>query len=208
MLLDEELNDIIAPTLQFCHDWMHAIFVNGVFNVITFLLCKALKNACVSDVYSRFEHYIATWVLPRRLGSSKQLSSMFSKKRETADEKAKVFKCQASDGLTAIAVIAVYVQKVFMKAGLAIAECTAFLHLANIVDLLVAVPSGRIQPDTLRDSIGPFLDSCVAAGWRARMIPKFHWLVHAPRHLHSGRCFYRASCTRGSTGWSSGIPMT
>ena len=182
-MLDTDLDGIVFPAEQFCHDWMHAIFVQGCFNTVLYLTLRDIKESGITDIYSRLHEYIAMWTLPRRIGSAKALAQIFSTKRETSDEKAKTFKCQASDGLTSTPIIAVYFEMVIMRAGFSNQACTAFLALADIVDLLMSVSTGLVSADSLRDAVKYFLDACIAAGWRKYMHPKFHWLVHLPRYL-------------------------
>ena len=184
MLLDASLDDVVFPAQQFCHDWMHALYVQGCFNTVMFLLVKAFDAEGINDLFPRLETYVAMWNLPKRLGSALALSTIFSAKRETFDRKAKTFKCQASDGLSVTPIIAFFLQHVMMRAGIAVAACTAFLHLADIADLLLAASTGKVTPALLRDAIKRFLDACIAAGWRAHMHPKFHWLIHLPMYLH------------------------
>jgi len=183
MMLDRDLDDTVFPADQFCHDWMHAIFVQGCFNTVLYLTLRDIKDSGITDIYSRLHAYIAMWTLPRRLGSAKALSQIFSPKRESSDERAKTFKCQASDGLSAISIIAIYFELVIMAAGFSMLACAAFLALADLVDLLMSVSTGLVSADALRDAVKHFLDACIAAGWRKFMHPKFHWLVHLARYL-------------------------
>ena len=37
LLLDAELDDIVLPASQFCHDWMHAVMVHGVLNTAMYI---------------------------------------------------------------------------------------------------------------------------------------------------------------------------
>ena len=114
MLLDEELRDVVAPASQWCHDWMHMLYVKGVFNLILHLTLRAVKqHPPTRDIYSRLQTYVGMWTLPKRIGSAKRLSNQFSPKRERANEAASVFKCQASDGLTLTPIIAFFLQKVW-----------------------------------------------------------------------------------------------
>ena len=114
MLLDAELDDVVAPASQFCHDWMHMFYVNGVFNVVIQLTLKAAKDhRPTRDIYSRLRAYVAMWILPRRLGGVGSVAALFSAKRERANDKARAFKCQASDGLTLTPIIAFFVRKVW-----------------------------------------------------------------------------------------------
>ena len=45
MLLDHELDDVVKPADQFMHDWMHCIFVQGVWNLVMNLLLNSLEAA-------------------------------------------------------------------------------------------------------------------------------------------------------------------
>ena len=36
LLLDRSLDDVVFPVSQFCHDWMHAVFVHGVWNSVAY----------------------------------------------------------------------------------------------------------------------------------------------------------------------------
>ena len=79
-------------------------------------------------------------------------------------------------------------QAVLIPSGRARSACNAFVALADVLDLLVAVPLGQVTPQMLRQSIRVLLESCVTAGWRTQMHPKFHWLVHLPNHLDRFGC--------------------
>jgi hypothetical protein len=58
-----------------------------------------------------------------------------------------------------------------------------FLAMADVLDMLQAVPLLKVTPKDLRAVISTFLQSCVKAGWRDYTHPKFHRLVHFPTHL-------------------------
>lgn len=182
LLLDPELSNIVKPASQFCHDWMHALFVSGVFNTIAFLLLESFVGAGMRDIWGMMEEYIALWRWPKRVHDSK-LPSVFSKKRVVANRKANHLKCSASDGLSLIPVMAFFARSVLRPSGKCPLAIDAFLALASLVETLVAIPFEQISPDTLRSAVADLLSSCVAAGWRNKMHPKFHWLVHFPRHL-------------------------
>ena len=113
------------------------------------------------------------------------LKDVFSKKRATSSRKAQHLKCMASDALSLYPVMAHFVQHVLRPAERAPLACDAFIALADMLDVLVAVPLGIVTPALLRDRITRFIDCCLAAGWREYLHPKFHWLVHLSRHLHS-----------------------
>jgi hypothetical protein len=117
---------------------------------------------------------------------------MFSKKRSTASRKAKHLKCTASEGLSVYGVMGLFLQVVVLRAGRCTRAITSFIHLCGVIDILVAIPVGVVTADVLRAQVAKFLNSCVDAGWRDYMHPKFHWLVHLPSHL--GRFKFLPTC--------------
>ena len=50
ILVDEQLKGIIKPASQYMHDWMHTLFVHGVFNTVVFLFSVRLKDASGLDM--------------------------------------------------------------------------------------------------------------------------------------------------------------
>ena len=105
MLLDPELEDVVHPASQFCHDWMHAMMVHGVFNTMLYLLLEALLQVGVRDIWQRLHDYVGLWVWPRRVASS-STNELFKHKRMQSSRKAKHFKCTASEALSVYPVVA------------------------------------------------------------------------------------------------------
>jgi hypothetical protein len=178
ILSDKDLHGIVLPASQFCHDWMHGLLVNGVFHTVAYLLLAGLGP----NIYSTLQDYIALWRFPAKVVNS-SLKDLFAKKRKDSNNKAGTFKCSASEGLAVYPVLAFFVQAVVQPSGLCLKECKAFLGLADVLDLLQAVPKGLTTPAQLRAAIAAFLQASMDAGWEGHMQPKFHWLVHLPRHL-------------------------
>ena len=82
LLMDTAFDAIIHPVSQYAHDWMHAVFVNGVFNTATFLFMADLIAAGKKDIYSCFATYLRLWTWPARLSTSaKYMSSIFEPKK-------------------------------------------------------------------------------------------------------------------------------
>ena len=53
---------ILKPASQFCHDWMHGIFVGGVFNVIlSQLLADVQRENGSTQIWRNIADYISTW---------------------------------------------------------------------------------------------------------------------------------------------------
>ena len=56
LLTDDELSgmDVVKPASQFCHDWMHGCFNQGIFNLILFLALAAVARAKPkSDIWNK-----------------------------------------------------------------------------------------------------------------------------------------------------------
>ena len=184
ILLDTRLMDIVMPASQFCHDWMHCIFVHGVFHTVMHLLFSALLSTGSPELYDTLFQYFSLWKHPLRQTASK-VQDLFSTKRAASNHKAKAFKCTASEGLCIYPILSFFLQSVIVPAGVCAAEVKAFLSLCDVVDLLQATPLGIVSSSLLREAVRTFLDACLQADWKPHMHSKFHWLVHLSRHLEN-----------------------
>ena len=70
-MVDRELDDIVQPADQFMHDWMHCIFVSGVWNICFEMVLQALRSAGIRDVYDSLQDYVKLRCWPRRVNSGK-----------------------------------------------------------------------------------------------------------------------------------------
>ncbi len=183
MLTDKSLEDIVFPASQYCHDWMHCIFAGGIFNVVIFLCLMAAKEEA-TNVWEILHGYTLKFTWPKAVNFCPDKNDNLSKARVKAHVKAKLFKCTASDGLSLLPVVALFAQGVLkLIPGINLAALDAFILLADVVDVLCAVPLGVVTAACLRDRIRAFLQACEAAGWRPHFIPKFHWLIHLANAL-------------------------
>ena len=146
----------------------------------------------MSDICATFDEYVGPWVLPRAHGSASNLAELFLKSRETANTKAKACNCQASEALSLLPTMYIYVMKVLIPRGVARTACVAFVRLCVLIWCIVAAAPGRSSHVTLRDRTNEFYDACEAAAWQYVMTPKFHRLVNFPFHLRRFGC--RLSC--------------
>ena len=203
MLLDQSLDELVHPVSQFVHDWMHAIMVHGVMNTTVYLFLEAFIADGTKDVHKMLHGYLALWSWPSRISGSMSLKDIVSPKRASSSRKAKLFKCIASDGLSLLPVIAHFAQAVLMPSGKCSMSCRAVVALAEVVDLLQAVPLDIVKPEQLKVAIKLLLELCIAAGWRSSLHPKFHWMVHLPRMLHQHgclpTCWVHAKASHGET---------
>ena len=186
VLFDPCLRDIVKPVSQYMIDWMHGVFVKGVWHTTFFLVILALQS-CGIDSYAVMTEFLVAWSLPvGKLASKSHLLNLFLPKRKQSNKEAKTFKCTASDGLSLYGLVALCIQEKILpqlRSRSAQAACRAYLLLSNVIDLLAASASGLISPDDLDNAVDGFLALCKAAGWSNRMHSKFHWLLHFGQHL-------------------------
>ncbi|CAK0829652.1 unnamed protein product [Prorocentrum cordatum] len=77
LLLDRALDRLVNPTEVFMHDYMHALFVDGVVNLVIYLTFEAFISAGLNGVWESFSEFLATWAFPglhARLPSAASLS--------------------------------------------------------------------------------------------------------------------------------------
>ena len=189
LLLDTYLDAYIDPVAVYQHDWMHALFVDGVFNTILYLLLEAFIQGGCKDVYEVYSQYISNWSWPDHILSA-HLPAIFSHDRRGKHRAAKHIKCQASDGLSLTGVTAMFVVKVLLKLkGMHVMqkdcskECYAFLALVDVIDLIQVSSGIKLQPERLLGAAEHFLDLFKDAWGCKMMVPKFHWLLHLHKQL-------------------------
>ena len=61
IMVDPELGAIVNPTGQCMHDWMHCIFVSGVWNITFQMVLQDLWSAGVRDAYEYLQESIKLW---------------------------------------------------------------------------------------------------------------------------------------------------
>ena len=183
LLSDADLADIVAPADQFCHDWMHGLFANGVFNLILFLLLQHVQTLR-ANIWTALNDYIEGWTWPHSIASKASMRDLFSQDKVTAYKKAKHVKMSASDALSLLPVVVFYVVQVVKRLpGVCGYACNALIALGDLVDALLASKRGIIPPAYLSRCVHTLLESCRNAGWIDLLVPKFHWLLHFAAHL-------------------------
>ena len=141
LLLDRTLDDIVDPVNVYMHDWMHALCVDGVCNLVLYLLLESFIDQGHGNIYSVFSNYVANWRWPMRTGRPSNLSEIFSEQRKDNHRRASHIKCQASEMLSLLPVMTIFTMHVLMTIGCK-AQCNVWLALVDVVDLIVA--SSRI----------------------------------------------------------------
>ena len=96
LLMDNTLDGVLSPTSVYCHDWMHAMMVQGVLNTVLYLVLESNIKRGFKDIWARLEQYLALWTWPVRLHATK-LPELFSESAKKSSRKAGVFKATASE---------------------------------------------------------------------------------------------------------------
>ena len=187
ILRNDRLRNHVRPASQYCHDWMHAMMVSGVMDKVIFALLQAVKTV-VPDIYKRLYDYIGQWEWPSFRSHGKTVRDLFLRKREVANAAAKTFKAMASEMLGLYPILSLFLTRTIIRSGECVPECTAFIVLCDVVDLLLVANIGKCTPDELKASIEVFFQTCRDANWVGLYIPKFHWLEHLHSHLAAYGC--------------------
>ena len=184
LLQDDALKDIVFPVSQYCHDWMHCIFVGGVFNHVAFLCFRAASDV-YANVWQVLRDVVLKYTWPKAIKFDPHKNDHLSKTRIASHIEAKTFKCTASDGLSLLPVMCLFIQTILIRdTRINRHVLDTMVLLCDLVDALVAVPLGGVVTAAyLRDCVARFLVTCEKAGWRSHLTPKFHWLVHLPTAL-------------------------
>ena len=180
-LLAPELRGLLRPVTQYCNDPQHTLFVSGVFNTIVYLFFETLWMGGMKNIYEVFQQFLSDWSWPASAGTQKGIHDIFSKYRVDSWRKSKHLKCSAGECLALYPIMAYFVQRVVLPRWPN--QCHAFLCMANMLDMFMCIPFGEVTPDQLRSRIRLFFDAALQAGWREFFHPKFHRLVHMPKHL-------------------------
>ena len=192
LLLDRSLDRVMHPTEVYMHDWMHALYVDGIVNLCVYLLFEAFIDMGMTNIYQIFEDYAAKWQWPRRIHGA-HLPAIFSASRRDKHRSAKHIKCQASDLLSLTPVLALFVQQVLLSLHTDCDhQCLAFLALADIVDIIVSTSRNDVPPEQLLARVHLFLEEFVKAFGYEMQVPKFHWLLHLAEIL--GRLGFLLNC--------------
>ena len=192
LLLDRYLDAYVHPVRIYTHDWMHALLVDGTYNLVLLLVLEECRTNGVPNVWDALEGYVTHWEWPARVGSCTSLSDVFSSTRRNSSKQGGHIKCQASDLLSLYPVVAVFVMTVLVPTGVCAEACSALLALSDVLDFITAVPRTKIEPRILLEAVERFLALFASVwGWD-KFIPKMHWLLHLPGVLQ--RCGTLLNC--------------
>ena len=181
ILGDPSMDPYLDVAEQFFHDWMHMIFVGGVFNLTLHYCLEAVRIESASNVYANLKGYISQWKWPKRFKVDK-LAELFTDAKRNANAKAKIFKCAASEGLSLYLVISHWALHVLPE-DTCPAERQAFIALCDIIDCMRATAYFAVAGDTVLRAVEIFLSLYDEAWGMSWSTPKFHWLLHFGDHV-------------------------
>ena len=189
ILIDRSLNLLIQPTDVFMHDYMHALFVDGVLNFVIFLCFEAFIKSGKTGIYESFSEFVSNWKFPGKFHAN-HLSDIFTSDRRDRHRAAKHIKCQASDLLALLGVLVLYVRTVLLVLEQNPDACRALLSLVELSQHVVATGRIPITPEKLLGIVHRFLEEFTNAFGFEWLTPKCHWLLHLPEALgRHGRLF-------------------
>jgi hypothetical protein len=162
---------------------MHVWLVGGIFNIHVGELMNALKPYGYS--YATLHDYIGLWEWPKHVGTNTGKDAC-CKKRAKSSWADGTFKCQASEGLSLMPILANFAQQVLMTSATAavVEHAQCFLYLADVMTLLVrsAVP-GSVTPLELKNAIARHMLTYARLYGESSMVIKFHMACHFPMFL-------------------------
>ena len=71
---------LIQPTDVFMHDYMHALFVDGVLNLVIFLCFEAFIKSGKTGIHESFSEFVSNWKFPGKFHAN-HLSDIFTSDR-------------------------------------------------------------------------------------------------------------------------------
>jgi len=178
ILGDPEMDPYLDVPEQFFHDWMHMIFVGGIFNLTLQYFLEAIRHETKSNVYEHLRDYIRLFNLPKRLKmTGEKLSELFTNAKRSANVKAGSFKCSASEGLSLYLIICHWALTILPE-DTCPAERKAFVALCDIIDCMRATAFITVAGETIKTAVETFLEYYDAAFGMEWSTPKFHWALH------------------------------
>jgi len=160
-------------------DWMHTLFVSGVFNIIAHLFADALEP---TNGYQRYADYLQPWEWPKKMASTSQMRKICTPKSIRSNIDAHKMKGSTSELLYVYSIV-VHMTEEYVGMGVFKAAATVLIKFAIIVDLLLMVPRGNVDPCTLHVAVTDFMAAVVMAFSVECLTPKFHQLQHLARQL-------------------------
>ena len=173
-MFDDECRKHVACKQVF--DFMHVVFVQGVFNHCGGKLLRAMQEA---DMPMQNLHaYFKLWRLPKASPGLNNAAGAFHADRLRNSLAAGFFKCTASEALSIYPIWAQYCQATMPGSAKDHSDC--FLRLTRIVALWQRRARGLATALELKNDSVKFLDQYKTLYGPDAMVIKFHYLLHLP----------------------------
>ena len=116
LLLDRELDSVFDPCEVYQHDSMHGLHNDGVVNLLVYLLFEHFIGLGMRNIYEVFGDYVSKWNWPKRINAG-SIPAIFFADRRDKHRKVQHIKCQASDMLSIVTILAHFTQTVLLMSA-------------------------------------------------------------------------------------------
>ena len=171
-----ELRGVVRPVLHAMTGFSHTLHIGGVMNTLIYLYLDGLYKNGAAGLFQAVHGFLETWSWPLGVDRA-NIIEIFSRRRVDSWRKAGHVKCQASELVLLIPVLAYWATEFAMgRPG-----TDAFLAGVDVHEAASLRKTNGCSGAHIQACVKRFLAACVAAGWEESMHPKFHWLVHLSR---------------------------
>ena len=176
---------LMDPVSIAMYDWMHIIFVSGVFGVNMGQVMWKLKDHGVS--YAKLHEYLQHFTWPRFLRSVSGKDTC-TPKRARSSWNDVTYKATASESLSVFPVFANYFSEFIhgvapAPSNFAKGVVANLLQLVRVVELILKSYRCNVPPVQLQAAIKDYMQGYAKLHSLDTMIIKFHFLLHLPGFL-------------------------
>ena len=174
---------LMDPVSVAMYDWMHVIFVSGVFGVHMGQVMWKLRDHDVT--YAKLHDYLQQFEWPRFLRSVSGKDTCTPKRAKSSWNDV-TYKATASESLSVFPVFANYFSEFIHAAppsNFARGIVAIFLQLVFVVELILKSYRCYVAPVALQDAIKDYMQGYAMLHSPDTMIIKFHFLLHLPAFL-------------------------
>lgn len=182
ILQDPALRSVVRIDQNY-FDWVHCFVVNGIANRQIHLTVLAMKSHGLT--YQHMYEFALAWNWPRRMeGAAATGVDALEDKRAKSSWKAGAFHASASELLSLMPILSLWVEKVMTTVIELAPVAKAFLLLAHIIELCqLAARPGVVAADALQDAIVAWCSAFSDAFGEDDLPPKTHFVYHIVRWL-------------------------
>jgi hypothetical protein len=185
LFLDARLRDVVDAPSQLMFDWAHCI-LQGILGVVLYaVLCAISPEHARPKAFRDLHAFLVQWTFPRRLDSKTSgARAIFSPKRINSHLDAYTVKLTMSEALALVPLLRHWLLTVVIPERPELLPiCNCVLLLLLFVQMLLASVRFTVDHVLLADVYEQFFNAFNATIGRAKTIPKFHFLIHVPRHV-------------------------